>query len=269
MIRHLRIALLATGMLALQLAQALPPINDNKVDCVNFKTDFSRSTDGWIADNSIQDTYEISDRGIEMKLMPPTRYIRMHDSFHNLPYNQFEGRGPTFNASTYMRFGRVSATIQSASVGGAITAVILIADNGDEIDFEFLGGDPDHVQTNYFWGREVLYTVNGGYHDVPGGAVYDNLHTYTIDWSPERIEWYVDGQLVRTREKKDTCDENGVCKFPSEPARVQIGLWDGSIDSGTAQWSRGPIDWQQHNTISAFLKSVESECNPEYNNVIA
>lgn len=25
-------------------------------------------------------------------------------------------------------------------------------------------------------------------------------------------------------------------------SRIQIGLWDGSIESGTAQWSRGPID---------------------------
>jgi hypothetical protein len=24
--------------------------------------------------------------------------------------------------------------------------------------------------------------------------------------------------------------------------RIQFGLWDGSIESGTAQWSHGPID---------------------------
>ena len=66
--------------------------------------------------------------------------------FLDLPYNQYEGYGPTFNASTYMHYGRVSATIQSANVGGAIAAVILIADGGDEIDFELLGGDPNHVQ---------------------------------------------------------------------------------------------------------------------------
>jgi beta-glucanase (GH16 family) len=45
-----------------------------------------------------------------------------------------------------MRFGRVSADIRSASVGGAVTAFILIADGGDEIDFEILGADPHHAQ---------------------------------------------------------------------------------------------------------------------------
>lgn len=55
---------------------------------------------------------------------------------------------------------------------------------------------------------------------MPGKPVYDDFHTYTIDWSPERIEWSIDGQVVRTREKKDTCDETGLCKFPSDPAYV-------------------------------------------------
>lgn len=56
------------------------------------------------------------------------------------------GRGPTLNATTYIRYGKVSANIKSASLGGAVTAFILMADGGDEIDFEFLGGDTKHVQ---------------------------------------------------------------------------------------------------------------------------
>lgn len=40
-----------------------------------------------------------------------------------------------------MHYGRLSATLKSAPVGGAITAVILLADGGDEIDVELLGGE--------------------------------------------------------------------------------------------------------------------------------
>ncbi|KAI9272655.1 concanavalin A-like lectin/glucanase domain-containing protein [Phascolomyces articulosus] len=244
------------------------PTADEKTDCFNYNTDFSSSTEGWTADNTVQDTYDITDGGIKMNLMPPRQFVRMHDA-KNLPYNKYEGRGPTFNATTYMHYGRVSATVKSAGVGGAITAVILIADGGDEIDFELLGGDPNHAQSNYFWGHEVLYTVNGGYHEVYDKPVYEDYHTYTLDWQPERIDWYIDGKLVRTKLKQETCDGSGVCKFPSEPARIQIGLWDGSIESGTAQWSRGPIEWEQHDVISAYIQKVESECNPKYNNIIA
>ncbi|KAG2217032.1 hypothetical protein INT45_003988 [Circinella minor] len=244
------------------------PATNGKTDCINYNTDFTLSTEGWSVENTIQDTYDVTDGGIQMNLVPPRQFVRMHDA-KNLPYNQFEGRGPTFNASTYMHYGRVSATIKSANVGGAITAIILIGDGGDEIDIELLGGDPNHAQTNYFYGHEVLYTVNGGYHEVQGRPVFDDYHTYTIDWSPERIQWFIDGNHVRTKEKQETCNPAGECKFPSEPARIQIGLWDGSIESGTAQWSRGPIEWQQHDVISAYIKKVESQCDPRFNNIIA
>lgn len=62
-----------------------------------------------------------------------------------VPYNKFEGKGFTFNATSYMQYGKFSAQIKSANVPGAVTAVILIADNGDEIDFELLTGGTNTI----------------------------------------------------------------------------------------------------------------------------
>lgn len=64
---------------------------------------------------------------------------------HTVPYNKYEGKGFTFNATSYMKYGSFSASIKSANVPGAVTAVILIADNGDEIDFELLAGGTDTI----------------------------------------------------------------------------------------------------------------------------
>jgi beta-glucanase (GH16 family) len=44
-----------------------------------------------------------------------------------------------------MLYGSFSAVVKSSKIGGAVTAVILIADDGDEIDFELLGGDSQTV----------------------------------------------------------------------------------------------------------------------------
>lgn len=44
-----------------------------------------------------------------------------------------------------MQYGKFSAQIKSANVPGAVTAVILIADNGDEIDFELLTGGTNTI----------------------------------------------------------------------------------------------------------------------------
>jgi hypothetical protein len=113
----------------------------------------------------MQDTYDIMSTGLQLNLVPPSSYIRVHDLeqskqiyisnniylfihlfvFLDLPYNEISGRGPTLNASTYILYGKISATIRSAPVGGAITAFIMIADEGDEIDFELLGGDTNHA----------------------------------------------------------------------------------------------------------------------------
>lgn len=73
-------------------------------------------------------------------------------------------------------------------------------------------------RTNYFWGKTVEYTVNGGIHEVPNGAVDQTFHKYTIDWTPDKIDWLVDDKVVRSRLKADTCDGKGQCKFPSQPA---------------------------------------------------
>lgn len=48
---------------------------------------------------------------------------------------------------------------------------------------------------------------------------------------------------------------------------IQIGVWDASTVSSTAEWAKGPIDWNKGETISATVKSVTVKCNSEYNDV--
>lgn len=139
-----------TNRIAVNRHQLPPPeyiaaSGEQKTVCKNYRTDFSKDTSGWQVENSMQDTYDIAGNGLQFHLHPPSKYIRLHDQ-NNLPYNEIGGRGPTLNATSYMRYGKVSATLRSAGTGGAVTAFILMADGGDEIDFEFLGGDKDQVQ---------------------------------------------------------------------------------------------------------------------------
>ena len=74
-------------------------------------------------------------------------------------------------------------------------------DSHDEIDIELVGGDPRHWQSNVYAPSskdlQPLWGVFGQIEDVGGASSIASLHTYTIDWTPERIIWGVDGHEVR------------------------------------------------------------------------
>jgi beta-glucanase (GH16 family) len=124
---------------------------------------------------------------------------------------------------TFDRYGRVSFQVSAPKVAGVVTAAILlgvhiisssdyilislfpIADEHDEIDIELLGGDPSHWQSNIFTtspkDQQPLWGVFGQIEDFPKKPSIGSLHNYTIDWSSERINWVVDGSIVRTLRK--------------------------------------------------------------------
>lgn len=51
----------------------------------------------------------------------------------------------------YIWYGKVSGKVKSSRGRGVVTAFILMSDVKDEIDYEFLGYDLDHAQTNYYF----------------------------------------------------------------------------------------------------------------------
>ena len=55
-------------------------------------------------------------------------------------------------ASThYVWYGKVSAQLKTARGSGVVSAFILLSDNKDEIDFEFIGTDLQTAQSNFYW----------------------------------------------------------------------------------------------------------------------
>lgn len=59
----------------------------------------------------------------------------------------------------------------------------------------------------------------------------EEYHTYAVDWTAERIEWILDGTVVRTLEYADAVDGTN---FPQTPMVVKIGIWAGGDPSNSA-----------------------------------
>ena len=199
----------------------------------------------------------------------------------------------------YFSYGRVTFDISAPTLKGVVTAVINIGGTFsslhysplplipldletalDEVDIEILGSDSLHWQTNVFVPSEEDSDPHYGELSSiePLSDTISEFHKYTIDWSAERITWSVDGKLSRTLRKgtlrhhlalplcswslvtEDT-KLKGVLHYPTQPSRLQLGVWDASSPVGTSEWAGGPIDWKKsRGTIAAVVRSVELEC---------
>jgi beta-glucanase (GH16 family) len=58
--------------------------------------------------------------------------------------------GTLLQSTQYVWYGKVSATLRTSQGQGVVTAFILMSDVKDEIDFEFIGVDINHAQSNFY-----------------------------------------------------------------------------------------------------------------------
>lgn len=174
--------------------------------------------------------------------------------------------GTVLSSTEYMWYGNVKARMKSSRGRGVVTAFILFSDVQDEIDYEWVGVDLETVQTNFYWHGVTNYENSG---NISLSDTFRNYHDYEIRWTPDKIEFLVDGQKGREVNRKDTFNKtSNQFEFPQTPSRVQLSLWPGGLESnaqGTIDWAGGEIDWN-HDDIQnagyfyAAVESVEIEC---------
>ena len=130
-------------------------------------------------------------------------------------------------------YGRYEVVMRPAAGSGLVSAFFTytgtyFGDPHDEIDIEFLGLDTRKVELNYF--------KNGitGHHttiDLPFDASED-FHLYAFDWWPDRIRWYIDGELVYETPEGDR-------RIPNTPGSVYMNTWTGRT-KGLKSWHGVP-----------------------------
>ncbi|KAJ4323144.1 transglycosylase [Neodidymelliopsis sp. IMI 364377] len=151
------------------------------------------------------------------------------------------GDAPQLTSKWYIMFGKVDVVLKAAPGAGIVSSFVMQSDTLDEIDWEWLGSDPDEVQTNFFGKGQTTSYNRGAFHADKGSQ--SGFKTYTIEWTPEQIVWQIDGVTVRTLEPANA--EN---QYPQTPMQIKFGAWAGGDPAnaaGTIEWARGPTDYSK------------------------
>jgi beta-glucanase (GH16 family) len=106
-------------------------------------------------------------------------------------------------------------TLTPGIVGGIFLHALKPGSNTlhDEIDFELLTNLPDKVQTNIY-SNEPLGKGNPKLVSFPSGTITD-YHIYEIKRQPNKVSWFIDGNLVPTETKH----------LPAGPMYFHLNIW--------------------------------------------
>ncbi|KAI0545898.1 concanavalin A-like lectin/glucanase domain-containing protein [Xylaria curta] len=167
------------------------------------------------------------------------------------------GQSATLATDFYFFFGRTEVLMKAAKGQGIISSIVWGSDTLDEVDWEFKGGNDSFAFSNYYGKGNTNVTGTGGDHHM-SGSIHD-LHNYTSVWTKDKLEWHMDGQLVRTLL---AVDANNTMNFPQTPMTLRLGMWVGGDSQhqapGTVEWAGGETDFSQA-PFSMYVQSAYIE----------
>lgn len=157
-----------------------------------------------------------------------------------------QGDSVTVQTAFYVFFGQIEVMLKAASGQGIISTFNMLSDDLDEIDVEIMGGNTSFTSTNYYgWGNtsqfNTLYIPSTGPGWGSEGAM-GAVHNYTINWTPDQVEWIFDGNPVRT------AGRGAAGQWPQTPSFLKFGIWAGgdpNLPKGTRVWAGGDTNYSQ------------------------
>ncbi|KAM0421316.1 hypothetical protein ACHAPT_010846 [Fusarium lateritium] len=233
---------LAAGLIASATAQTYSDCNPMKKDSCPSDAGYSSSS------YSVDFTKGADDDNWESIGSADVKYTSKGAEF---TINE-KGDAPTIRTNWYIFFGRLEVHLKAAPGTGVVSAVVLLSDVLDEVDWEWLGGSSEQVQTNYYGKDNTTSDTRSETLDAPESQA--SSHNYTINWTEEACVWYIDGTAVRTLNYGDAL---GGKNFPQTPMRIKLGIWAGGDPDnaeGTITWAGGKTDYGD----APFTMTVES-----------
>lgn len=153
-----------------------------------------------------------------------------------------EYRGGEIRTNESFQYGRFDTCVRWGKGGGVIGSFFTyLYEPWNEIDIEYLGGNPVGIQYNIIYNPSGEGNVYDPFFDDLGGDPADDFHQYSMEWTPGQIRFYVDGILRHTENEASAA-------AITEASTLRMNLWAswtdfaGTFDPGaipTESW----YDW--------------------------
>lgn len=143
-----------------------------------------------------------------------------------------------------IRYGRIEARVKAPKrqrASGYIASLFTYNFAGDpkeweEIDVELEGGRPDKFQANLIYGAGVYNWTStrawGAWEDKIKIGPVDEWRVYAIEWLPQQIRWFVDGNLVKILKHTDINCSTGCnppqkypTPIPDDFTQIMMNFW--------------------------------------------
>ncbi|MEM8937401.1 MAG: family 16 glycosylhydrolase [Pseudomonadota bacterium] len=154
-------------------------------------------------------------------------------------------------ADRQFRYGRIETRMKAPNretASGYISSLFTYTNTTDrespdtsdseweEIDVELEGGRPDKFQANLIYGLNTWEwwrtRAYGAWEDKIEVGPVDEWRVFAIEWVPDAIRWYVDGELVKTLAVSDLdCDpacvppQENPTPIPDNPTTLIMNFW--------------------------------------------
>lgn len=153
--------------------------------------------------------------------------------------------------SNQVRYGRIETRMKAPkrdSASGYISSLFTYVNDfnsetvedsvqeWEEIDIELEGGRPDKFQANLIYGKNTWEwwrtRAYGAWEDKITVGPVDEWRVFAIEWVPDAIRWYVDGELVKTLSQSDIdcvpeciAPQQNPTPIPDNPTKLIMNFW--------------------------------------------
>lgn len=149
------------------------------------------------------------------------------------------------------KYGKFEAKMKMAYAPGCISSMFLYYNNSymgkgeiwNEIDIEVIGKEPNGFQSNIITGSLENQVTTEQVHKL-SSPVASDFHIYTVEWTPDYVAWYLDGQVIRKNDSTNDSKRQVAALVKEQSLRFNIWSSKSTAWVGTLSQKDIPIEQQ-------------------------